>query len=281
MGVRHITRAGRGVASVAVLMAMLLTAMSALVARAEQLVLQHERGQGVTPVFEGWYRNPNGTFTLSFGYLNRNFKERLDIPIGSENRIAPGDPDQGQPAHFLPRRQWGVFGVVVPADFGSQRLTWTLAAHGQTNAVPGSLNPIYEIPALRESTAGNTPPKLQFGPSGPTGQGPLGVTTTVQASDRSIPNLHVRVTDDGVVSLQQEGRSAPLSIKWQKYRGPGNVTFDTDAPNVDASGLAQTGVRFEQPGEYTLRVLANDHSGDGGGGSQCCWTNGYVKTTIR
>ena len=66
------------------------------------------RGQSVTPAFEGWYQNPDGTFNLSWGYMNRNYEERLDIPVGPGNRLEPGPPDQGQPTHFLPRRQTGV-----------------------------------------------------------------------------------------------------------------------------------------------------------------------------
>jgi hypothetical protein len=33
---------------------------------------------------------------------------------------------------------------------------------------------------------------------------------------------------------------------------------------------------FDTPGEYMLRVQANDESGEGGGGFQCCWSNVYV-----
>ena len=38
---------------------------------------------------------------------------------------------------------------------------------------------------------------------------------------------------------------------------------------------------FSAPGEYLLRVQANDESGEGGGGFQCCWTNTYVKVTVQ
>jgi hypothetical protein len=29
-------------------------------------------GMTITPAFEGWYENPDGTYSLSFGYYNRN-----------------------------------------------------------------------------------------------------------------------------------------------------------------------------------------------------------------
>src|SRR4029077_56688 len=96
----------------------------------------HDSGQTVTPAFEGWFANPDGTFSILFGYYNRNQKQELDIPVGPENGIEPGGPDQGQPMHFLPRRRWGVFTVTVPKDFGSSRTTWTPASSGQTTALP-------------------------------------------------------------------------------------------------------------------------------------------------
>ena len=118
----------------------------------------HETGQSVTAAYEGWFRNGDGTFSLLVGYFNRNLKEALDIPIGADNRIDPGGPDQGQPTHFLPRRQWGVFTIAVPADFGDKKLTWTLVAHGKSTAIPMGLNPLYEVEPYKEAAHGNTPP---------------------------------------------------------------------------------------------------------------------------
>ena len=83
-----------------------------------------ERGASITPAFEGWYENQDGSFSLLIGYYNRNTKEALDIPIGPNNRIEPGPPDQGQPTFFETGRQWGVFVIKVPKDFGKQKLTW-------------------------------------------------------------------------------------------------------------------------------------------------------------
>ena len=72
---------------------------------------QHDSGQSVTAAFEGWFPNPDGTFSILFGYYNRNLKQELDIPIGEGNKIEPGGPDRGQPTHFLTGRDWRVFTV--------------------------------------------------------------------------------------------------------------------------------------------------------------------------
>src|SRR5947209_4044345 len=89
---------------------------------------QHEAGMSVTGAFEGWFQNPDGSFSLLLGYYNRNQKQEVDIPIGPNNRIEPGGPDRGQPTHFLPGRGWGLFVVRVPAVFADNKLTWTLVA---------------------------------------------------------------------------------------------------------------------------------------------------------
>src|SRR6516162_1018845 len=71
----------------------------------------HESGTSVTGAFEGWFKNSDGSFSLLLGYFNRNTKQEIDLPIGPDNRIEPGGPDQGQPTHFLTGRQWGMFTV--------------------------------------------------------------------------------------------------------------------------------------------------------------------------
>ena len=79
--------------------------------------LRRDSGQTIAPVFEGWEPNPDGTISMYFGYMNRNWKEELDIPIGPNNFFDPAPQDRAQPTHFLPRRQKQIFSVVVPKDF--------------------------------------------------------------------------------------------------------------------------------------------------------------------
>src|SRR5688572_13198897 len=109
-------------ASAALAAALVLSAAG----NAQQLPLEpiKERGQGVFPVYEGWFKNADGTFTFLVGYFNRNTKEAVDVPVGPDNKVEPGAADQGQPTHFEPRRGWGVFTVTVPKDFGTKKLTW-------------------------------------------------------------------------------------------------------------------------------------------------------------
>ena len=95
-------------------------------------MLSYSRGQNVSPAFEGWEKNDDGSFNMMFGYMNRNWEEEVDVPIGPDNSFSPGVPDQGQPTHFLPRRNRFVFKVRVPADWGKKELIWTLTTKGKT-----------------------------------------------------------------------------------------------------------------------------------------------------
>jgi hypothetical protein len=260
----------------------------ALLAQVEPIA--HRTGQNVTPSYEGWYKNADGTTSLVFGYFNRNNEEEVDIPIGPNNKIEPGQPDQGQPTHFLKKRQTGVFAVIVPKDWGDKKVTWTLTAHGRTDSIPSILRPEWEIDALKEKTSGNTPPVLKFEANGTPGQGPAGVRTTMSVTLPNPATINLWATDDGVrknALTTGRGASRPpvLGLGWSKYRGPGTVTFSQLNPKIDANGKATTTATFSEPGDYMLRVLAWDDSGGQGmvmaGGFFCCWTNGYAIVHVK
>jgi hypothetical protein len=260
----------------------------------EQLTPQppHDSGQSVTPAFEGWFQNADGTFSILWGYFNRNFKEELDIPIGADNRIEPGGPDQSQPTHFLTRRQWGIFTSTVPKDFGAKKLTWTITANGATVSIPASLEPLWELSPFVDAT-GNTPPFLGFDANGPFVNGPRGQSRSLTATVASPLTLPLWVADDAsVIPGATRPRTPAAVLTWSKFRGPGTVTFSSNKPAIEPSeftappktefhGKAITTATFSQPGEYVLHVAANDWSGEGGRGFQCCWSNAQIKVSVK
>src|SRR5262245_20194527 len=63
------------------------------------------RGQDVSPTFDGWEQNADGSYTLYFGYFNRNAEEEFDVPVGPANNFDPGG-DRDQPTHFYASRKW-------------------------------------------------------------------------------------------------------------------------------------------------------------------------------
>jgi hypothetical protein len=101
--------------------------------------LSYSRGQNVSPAYEGWEQNADGSFNFLFGYMNRNWEEEVDVPVGAENSFEPGPSDRGQPTHFLPRRNRFVFKVRVPADWGEKELIWTLTTKGKTEKAYATL----------------------------------------------------------------------------------------------------------------------------------------------
>jgi hypothetical protein len=131
-----------------------------------------ESGEAIFPAFEGWGPTKDGGNVFLLGYFNRNKSQEPDVPIGPNNRIEPGGPDWGQPTHFHTGRQYGVFALRVPKDFGTKRMTWTLTVNGQTTTASFWTNPPYWIDFYQNTANGNEPPVIRLSPTGRTMTGP-------------------------------------------------------------------------------------------------------------
>lgn len=255
-------------------------------------------GASVTGAFEGWFDNPDGSHNFLVGYFNRNLKQAQDVPIGPNNRIEPGGPDLGQPTHFEPHRRTGVFIVNVPKTFSAeQKLTWTLTVNGQTTQIPLRLHRDYNVNPFSEIAANNTPPIVKVGSAAPL-QGPVAQLSKAPVMTATVGtplSLSASVDDDGkfssaTMAVVNDGRS-PVNLRWKKYRGPGAVTFESadvklrvskgGKINEPFSAAGTTTATFGAPGEYALMLLATDFSGEGGNGEVCCWTNAYVRVTVK
>lgn len=258
-----------------------------------------EKGTSITPAFEGWYHNKDGSVSVLVGYLNRNTKTEFDIPVGPNNRIDPGGPDQGQPTHFLPGRQWGIFSVRAPKDLGDKKLTWTLVANGFTNTITLHTKPDYIIEPYEDAASKNTPPVVKFDANGKTFTGPpSGIAATYTATVIAPLALDAWVTDEPAkinLFTFPGFTPPPPSVKWSLFRGPAAgstvsaanavnlVKFDPVSPKIDAAaaGKISATATFSAAGDYVLRLQANDSTGEGGGGFQCCWTNAHVRVTVK
>jgi hypothetical protein len=268
---RMVTKALRLFATVAAIAATPLLAQQ----NAQQLVtVRHATGQGVSPVYEGFDLNPDGSYNMWFGYMNRNYEEAVDLSVGPNNAFEPGG-DRGQPTHFVPRRHKDVFRVVVPKDFGNQTLVWKLNAHGQTQQVVATLKPVWQIDRQRTTRGGNSenissnlPPVVSVEAS----------NTTLASSASTM--LQLSATDDGLP--KRRGVPVGMTAMWAKYRGPGDVHFSSPSSKVE-NGKASTSASFSEPGEYILQAVVDDGSGESAGnfGYHCCWTNAQVKITVK
>lgn len=230
-----------------------------------------QTGQDVVPVFEGWLRNTDGSFTFVFGYFNRNFQEAPVIPPGADNKLDTGPADQGQPTFFLPRRQSFVYRVKVPKDWGSKELVWSLTVHGRTEKAFASLLPEEEITERMIMTRGglfpgeddpNKPPVITISRVA-TGRIGQPVALTAMVTDDGLPKPRApRAAKAGAAPAQSNGAGARprggLSVTWMEYRGPAKVTFEPAGAVGVVNGQAVTNVKFTEPGTYVLRATASD-----------------------
>jgi hypothetical protein len=247
------------------------------------------RGQPVIPIYEGWYRNADGTHDLCFGYFNLNTEEAVDIPLGERNFLEPREFDGRQPTHFAPvpgmtpaspvtsrfRRYWCAFTVTVPADFGrEQRVWWTLQrASGEVIRTPGSLIADYVLDEPASDGRGELAPILRFSESAQPMQGKKGGESPARTARVGVP-LELPVW----VEHPFEERAW---VGWVLYRGPAPVAFapaEQQVPLTDRRGTAATTVRFSEPGEY--RLLVQSINSTTAFEFHCCWTNGYVSVTV-
>ena len=210
--------------------------------------VRFDSGQNVVPVFEGWERNADGSFTMVFGYLNRNYNQELDIAVGPNNRLEPGVPDQGQPTHFYNRRQQFVFKVRVPADWGKKDLTWTLVVGDKVEKAYGSLLPFWELgPFVYQENRGSTStitdkPEPNVAPTIQIA-GPAQVSATAGDAISLVAN----VSDDGHPVPRRRPTAATASAP---ATAPAPVRRDADGAVVTPTGTpgpGGTGPRRENP----------------------------------
>ena len=205
-------------------------------------------GEAVYPAFEGWGPLKDGSNTLLIGYFNRN-KEAVDVPIGPDNRIEPGGPDYGQPTHFLSGRQWGMFAISVPKDFGNKKLTWTLTVNGHTSTVQFWTNPPYWIDFYKNGANGNEPPRIKFSPTGPELIGP--------PREKFVQTLNATV-------------GTPLELTAWAADQPPTIKFESEGGGGAAAAPGRTAPK--PPANEPLpaiiggRVIAGTPGGAGGGG---------------
>ena len=243
-------------------------------------------GQNIQPFYEGWQRMPDGHIAMWFGYLNRNFKELGDVPVGPNNRF-DARADMGQPSHFYPRRHLFVFKVDLPQDWpADKRLVWTVSYHGKPASASGWLQPEWEID--------DGVIQMNLGPGGAPPENPRNQAPTIAVrGDTTVSaggtlKLSATATDDGIPKPRTRNQSAVnpsaakqatplppaampppraqlgLRIRWILYRAPdtgGTVVFDQDsnAPVVGGTTSELTNsATFTEPGVYWLRAIATD-----------------------
>jgi len=241
----------RGIVGIALGVALLVLSGSSSQAQS----LSYSSGQNVSPAFEGWETDADGNSFFLFGYMNNNWEEELDVPVGPDNSFNLLGADLGQPSHFLPRRNRFVFRVPVPKDFGNKELVWTLKTNGVTEKAYATLRQDYFVDnVVKASETGALGP----GSSNPTiraNKPPVVQLEGAKARTAKVGQplqLVATVTDDGVPKAPGQngapmpnaaavarrvmmppqritvGKMSGLHLSWFVYRGAGKVEFTPD-----------------------------------------------------
>jgi len=260
--------------------------------------LSYTKGQNISPAYEGWEQASDGTKYFLFGYMNRNWEEEIDVPVGTENGFSSGGADQGQPTHFLPRRNRFVFRVKVPAGFTEKdELVWTLTTHGKTEKAYATLRPDYvvddvvkasETGALGAGTSspevrGNVPPVVHIQEvKARTVKAGEPITLVSEVKDDGIPKrrpppsfaalaaIQKRLADEPALAAALRnpsmsppsritvGKSLGLHVSWFIYRGPVGGKVTFDPPQVKAWEDTRAGANSPWAPQWTPAKLPDD-----------------------
>jgi hypothetical protein len=258
--------------------------------------LSYTRGQNISPAYEGWEIGTDGAKYFLFGYMNRNWQEEIDVPVGAENGFNLG-ADQGQPTHFLPRRNRFVFRVKVPAGFTEKdELIWTLTTHGKTERAYATLRPDYvvddvvkasETGALGAGTSSpevraNHPPTVHIQElKARTVKAGEAFTVVSEVKDDGIPKRRTpsfatlaaaqqRLAADPALAAQLKnpsmspparitvGKNLGLHVSWFVYRGPSGAKVAFDPPQVKPWEDTRAGANSPWAPQWTPPKIPDD-----------------------
>jgi hypothetical protein len=120
--------------------------------------------------YEGFVRNDDNTYLLSFAYINLNDSD-IVIGAGERNQFVPSPHDRHQPVTFQKGRHRSACVMLVPADFDGS-LRWTVR-HGEHVSITTArvLDPVYALTedAATRARAGLTLQEASRGMCLPTG----------------------------------------------------------------------------------------------------------------
>jgi len=212
-----------------------------------------QQNQPIYPAYDGFLKNPDGSYTLSFAYFSHN-ADTITVAAGANNSFTPAPADRMQPVVFKPGHWRFQCVMVVGAEFDG-KLRWTISYGGTTtstsermlqsnwNLVEGAaeLAKIDYVKAPR-GVCLNRPPQVRV--LGISARG-RGQTPALDATLGEALNLFGSANDEGLP------RDKPLVVGWKMLSGPGTVTFSKPA-------AARTKATFSAPGTYELELTATD-----------------------
>jgi len=264
-------------------------------------------GDAIAPMFNGWIRNDDGSTTMIFGFANKNSKEIVDIPLGTNNRLEPAEYDGVQPTHFpsYTRRGFvgiqerGVFAVTLPPDQKDSEVVWHLAHGGYSYSIPARATSMAYQMSNDGGALGSLNPAIRFNQSGAESTSREGVyAERLNAKVGEPVTLRAMIQDRGVRAKYPENKMMlyPPGTEWIMHQGPAAPSFSlakvTGKERADGAGESAvkgnngwsevaTEATFAAPGDYIIRLrVDNFEADDSQFDNQCCWSNAYVPVTV-
>jgi len=248
--------------------------------------------------YEGFEVNPDGSYNLLFGYMNQNWLEEPDIPVGPDNYFSFTSPgglddlevhaydaataDMGQPKHFLPRRNRFTFKVRIPAELGDRELVWTLRTQGTTRRAFATMRQdlLVDNMVIASETgslgAGSSSPEVR------SNVGPmidLEMDRVIEARVGQPVRLVARVTDDGLPrSARGGGRggagaqgapaggaptaaATPPAAATPSAAGPGQAPADAGEPEEEEEEVSPEVRALQRALNEPSRITVNKVNG--------------------
>jgi hypothetical protein len=214
-------------------------------------VLYAQRNQPIYPAYDGFVKNPDGSYTIAFAYFSHN-AEIVTIPPGAANSFAPEPADRQQPTTFKPGH-WRFQCVMVVGPEFDGKVRWNLAYAGTTtgtsermlqsnwNLVEGAADlSRIDYAKVPRGICLNRPPSVRvLGRTARRGEVAMTATTAEEL------HLFGSVADEGLP------RAGKLVVQWKMLKGPAPVVFShANEPRTTAS--------FTAPGIYELELSATD-----------------------
>jgi hypothetical protein len=215
-------------------------------------VAHAQQNQPIYPVYDGFLKNPDGSYTLSFAYFSHN-ADVITVPPGPANGFAPAPGDRMQPTTFKPGH-WRFQCVMVVGPEFDGKMKWTLSYAGTSTGtsermLQSNWNLVEGAPALSKIDYAKVPKGVCLNQR-PTVR-VLGVTSrpnnpaTLSVAPNEELNLFGSAHDEGLP------RGKGLVVEWKMLKGPGTVKFTIP-------GAARTKAIFSAPGLYELELTATD-----------------------
>jgi len=275
--------------------------------RQYQLAAPKAKGDVVGPMFNGWYKNDDGSYTFNFGFVNRNREEIVDIPLGANNHIEPAQFDGVQPTHFpvynrrgfVGRQERGTFAVTVPADMADTEVVWTLNYAGHSYSVPGrATSAAYEM-SRDPAAMGSLNPAIRFSMNGAESTDREGIYAPAVTAKVGKPlTLTAYAQDRGERrGYDVETQFFPVGTEWIMHQGPVGARPEFENPKITGRDRGEIGkqsmsgsgdwtetstkVTFAEPGDYVIRLRVDNFAApDSQFDNMCCWSNAYVPVTV-